>query len=231
MRLTQHLLDTPLMRSWYAALVAAFTLSIVGGCARARTQLVVTINSDLSPQELSDVQMRCAYNWSGLDDQSPQTCDQTWHLGDSLAEIRLPASFGVLADNAHPDDPVTIVVDAIGHTLQRGALRRVARVRFVRERTLRLYLFLAQACLDRVTQGCPAGRASCTRSEACEAQGLTCGNEGTCRSIDVSPEEIDTSDAGAIDSALRDTSAEGGLDVGMESALDAARDADGNGAQ
>ena len=198
--------------------VSLAAAAAAGGCSRARTQLVVRIETNLTERDLPNLRMRCAYNWDGSDEFQPQSCDQPWHRGASTAEIMLPASFGLLAEPRRVNEPVTIVLDDTT-----TALRRVARVRFVPERTLQLTLALRAECRATVAvadgRRCPAGRATCTLSESCEAGGLTCGNDATCRPVDVGPEELTEVDAGA---ATPDGAA--GRDAAPDAPADAAAD-------
>jgi hypothetical protein len=194
------------------------------GCNRARTQLVVRVDSDLSESALPNLRMRCAYSWNGTDPIEALTCDQPWHRGSSSAEITLPASFGVLGDDTRLAEPVTIVIDDT-----EGQLRRIARVQFVQGRALELDIFLSGACRASViaapSHPCPAGRTTCTQTESCEAAGLTCGNEGTCRSIDVAPAELVA--PGEADAAARpDGAPDAASDAARDGGADATSDAD-----
>lgn len=194
------------------ALAAIGLLVGVGGCKPPRTQLLVVLDTDMPDCQLSDLRLRCANNWdpSTGDPPSP-TCDYPLHRGLSAATIRLPGSFGVIASETHLTDPVTLVVDdSSGETIP--ALRRIVQVNFVPHETMQLVIRLVRACTvsaaASTTHPCPLGLTACTLSQSCEAQMQTCGNNGTCRPIEVMANELQVGgDGGLPDSSAEDARA------------------------
>ena len=190
--------------------LAALGLSVgAGGCKPARTQLLVVLDTDIPDCHLSDIHLRCAYNWDPATGDPPSlTCDYPFHRGQSAATIHLPGSFGVTASDTHQNDWVTLVVDD-SSTSTIPALRRIVKVQFVPHETMQLVIRLASACTVSAavsaTHPCPHGLSVCTLSQSCEAQMQTCGNAGTCRPIEVMASELTAGgDGGLPDSSAED---------------------------
>ncbi len=179
----------------------------IGSCRPPLTQMLLVIDTDIPTCRLADIHLRCGYNWDGAAADSGLTCDYPFHRGSSSAEIQLPGSLGFTANERLPNDPLTLVIDDSNGPIP--TLRRTVRVHFVQRQTTRLVVRLANACLARGTttasHPCPTGLAICTLSQSCEAAGLTCGNDGRCRSVDVLESELEFGgDAGLPDSSADD---------------------------
>ncbi len=191
-------------------MVAVMAAAALGSCRPGRTQLLVVLDTDIPDCRLSDIHLRCAYNWDpSMGEPTSLTCDYPFHRGQSSATIRLPGSFGVTANEMILDQPVTLVIDDSNPGVT-PPLRRIVSVNFVPHETRQLVVRLTAACAASApvsaTHPCAAGQTSCTLSQSCEAQGMTCGNEGTCRSIVVPASELESGDAGLPDSGASDAS-------------------------
>jgi hypothetical protein len=174
-----------------SALRVALAFAACAGCGSTAPSVVVTLGTDLDPCRLPTLRLRCAYDWDGLRARETPSCDQVLYRGASLAEVRLPASFGLLGDRS--GRALTLVVDD-GAAVP--ALRRVARLTPPSDGEAWLTIVLRGLCLDAVDRSaespCPAGSARCTRSQSCEQRGLTCGDDGACRPLDVTAAELAT---------------------------------------
>ncbi|MEI8254893.1 MAG: hypothetical protein WCJ30_04395 [Deltaproteobacteria bacterium] len=184
-------------------------LGVLGSCRPPLTQMLVMLDTDIPTCQLADIHLRCGYNWDATTADSGLTCDYPFHRGASSAEIQLPGSLGFAANERLPNDPLTLVIDDSNGPIP--TLRRTVRVHFVTQQTTRLLIRLAGACLVRsgvtASHPCPTGLTTCTLSQSCEVTGpdLTCGNDGTCRSIDVLDSELEYgADAGLPDSSAND---------------------------
>lgn len=172
-------------RAALAALACA-----LGGCGTGVPSVVVTLATDLPVCRLPTVRLRCAYDWDGLAPRETPSCEQVLYRGASQAEVQLPASFGLRGDGS--GRALTLVVDDGGAS---PALRRVARVTLAPGGAeARLTIALRAACLEvgarSAERPCPAGSARCTLSQSCEQRGMTCGDDGACRAVDVGAAEL-----------------------------------------
>jgi hypothetical protein len=182
----------------------------LGSCQPPRTQLLVVLDTDIPECRFMDIHLSCAYNWDALQGPPPNpACDYPFRRGDSSATIHLPVSFGVTYNDMFPNDPVTIEVDNASGDLT-PTLRRIVRVPFVQHQTRQVVIRLVNACLANVASStstpCPTGLTTCTLSQSCEARQMTCGNDGTCRAIDITTNELQGGDAGFPDSGPIDAS-------------------------
>jgi len=178
-------------------MVRGAALALALGCSSPLPAAVVTLSTDLPECRLPTVRLRCAYDWDGISERDTTACEQVLSRGSSLAQVRLPASFGLRADGT--GRALTLAVD---DGAPAPALRRVARVALP-EGEARLTIVLRAACQEAASatgeRPCPGGAARCTLSQSCEHRGLTCGDEGTCRAVDVSAAEL----AAPADAAVR----------------------------
>ena len=168
-----------------AALVA-----LACGCASPTPSAVVTLATDLPPCRLPTVRLRCAYDWDGIAPRDTAACEQVLYRGSSLAEVQLPASFGLRGDGSGRTLTLAIDDGAAGPTL-----RRVARVPFPPDgEPARVTIVLRAACAepDAATdeRPCAPGSARCTLSQSCEQRGMTCGDEGACRAVELRADEL-----------------------------------------
>ncbi|MDB4929483.1 MAG: hypothetical protein JWM10_1967 [Myxococcaceae bacterium] len=172
-------------RAALAALACA-----LGGCGTSVPAVVVTLATDLPVCRLPTVRLRCAYDWDGLAPRETSSCEQVLYRGASQAEVQLPASFGLRGDGT--GRALTLVVDDGGAS---PALRRVARVTLPADGAeARLTIALRAACLEvdarTAERPCPTGSSRCTLSRSCEQRGMTCGDDGACRAVDVGAAEL-----------------------------------------
>jgi hypothetical protein len=211
-----------------AALVPAAVGVLGGSCTQAAPPTVVAvIGTDIPYGTLTRIRVRAARSWNPFDAGS---IDLTYDLGNSSAQVMLPQSIGLeptmadgaiaVVDNSDsniPDDPNSP-----------PSIRRVVRVAYT-PTSGRVLVFLHHNCLATVRPSgaaqCPGAMPNCTLSQWCEAQGMTCGNDGCCRSIDVTAAEIQpiTTDVQAVpqDATAGEScgmSADGGSDASPDAA-------------
>ncbi len=171
---------------------ALLLLLLVAACSSPLPSAVVTLGTDLPACRLPAVRLRCAYDWDGTSPRDTSSCEQQLFRGASLAEVRLPASFGLRADGT--GRALTLVVDDGSPS---PALRRTARMILPSEGTARVTVLLRAACQEPLTASadrpCPAGASRCTLSQSCEQRGLTCGDDATCRPVDLTAAELSSS--------------------------------------
>ncbi|MDO9018643.1 MAG: hypothetical protein Q8S73_12145 [Deltaproteobacteria bacterium] len=169
----------------HAALVA-----LACGCASPGPSAVVTLATDLPPCRLPTVRLRCAYEWDGVSPRDTASCEQVLYRGSSLAEVQLPASFGLRGDGS--GRPLTLAIDDGAPS---PILRRVARVTLPQDGDpARVTIVLRAACAEpgaaTAERPCAPGSARCTLSQSCEQRAMTCGDEGACRAVELRADEL-----------------------------------------
>ncbi len=118
-------------------------------------------------------------------------------------ELRLQATLA-----ATPTEPTQVI-------------RRALRFSFIPQTRLVQRVFFSMACLNRSTD-CRQNPSTCTVQDACEERGLTCGDNGECVAIDVTPEPASDASVRFDASPLRDSSREAsGPDASFDAGFDA----------
>jgi hypothetical protein len=225
-------------RSPWLGLVPALVAVAGGSCTLPAPPTVrATIATDIPAATLVHIRVRQMQSWNP---PVAGTTDLTFDLGSSTAQEMLPQSIGLEPTTANPAIAVIDTSDSGGGILDDHLnppiIRRVVRMSYM-PHSGQLLVFLHHACLNMVTPAtgpqCPGSMTSCTVSQWCEAQGLTCGNDGCCRPYDVTADEIVPGDGGVdVTPATPDGGAncgpsmpDGGSDAGGDAAHDAAPDA------
>lgn len=186
------------------------TLGLVMACRAEATQLIVVVDSDIADVQAVRIEVEG-------DDGRMQT--NRFEIG-APPRAQLPLSFGVAprkgspAENQTPRIRVFAVerVDAEGNDID--FVERRVRVGFVKNKTLHLLMYLAEACVG-------------ARTNECQDMGLVC-DRGECvpESIDpttlpeIDPREAITFDAGLGD-APSDVASDAGLDADASVPLEA----------
>jgi hypothetical protein len=201
--------------------------------------VTATIATDIPLDRLSTLRVRSAI---GVDPLSFGTEDRPLSLGTGAARVLLPQSFGFRPSSTDPAIAVVDNSEGADDPTHPPTLRRVARIPMMSGDPGEVLLLLHHGCLANVTPpsgqpACPGGMTTCTVSQWCEGQGLTCGNDGCCRSIDITAADI-VQDAGYADVMIpptTETSAsscipfanhpDGGTDAGADASTDASADA------
>ena len=167
-------------------------VALIVSCTSAPSQLLVWVDTDLSPCALPQVRVRCGYDWDGQQGTPDPQCSQTYTRTGPSPTILVPGSLGFTADPARVHDSFTIVFDDGSAA---PALQRTVRFSFVPQQTAQLTVALASGCL--IVAGasnvhpCPPGLTQCTQSQSCASvPGMTCGNDATCRPSAVSSSEL-----------------------------------------
>ncbi len=140
--------------------ICLFTLFLLPGCTRERTQLMMRIRTDMTQgigQQLAAVRIN-VYS----DGQTEPTHSTTVPLGAD--GVFLPQTLGLVPRGSH-DARISATLEALGDG---GAILFTKRVaaRYVPQRTLLLDVMLAARCLDVAAQSCPSEQ-SCGAS-GCE---------------------------------------------------------------
>ncbi len=187
-------------RSSAQLLVAIAAVS--GGCSTVRTEILLAVDTDSPVTAVRNLTLRCDYDWDGVS-PAPRSgnCEFLWTRGCAPAQLRLPATIGILADPAR--ESAAMAARMITFVLEdelNPDHRRVLRAAPVRGALAGISIRLMAACgvvgVASTSHPCPATQASCTLSRSCEVlgrqrgQSLTCGDDGTCRSSDVVPSEV-----------------------------------------
>ncbi len=105
-------------------------------------------------------------------------------------------------------------------------IRRALRFSFIPQTRLVQRVFFSMACLNRSTD-CRQNPSTCTVQDACEERGLTCGDNGECAPIDVTPEPSGDASVRFDASASRDAAMDAARDARapMDAAMDVRSDA------
>ena len=133
-------------------LVALLLVSVfpVAGCTKPATQLVVTVDSDLAPQYLVAVHAVAV----PADSPTSPGVDARFDLTDTGGPVSftLPLSFGVVPPGGDASRRVEVRMEALDAT-GTATVVRLTRTGFVSGQTLRLPMFLADACRSVVCSG------------------------------------------------------------------------------
>jgi len=142
---------------------------VLAACTKPPTQLVVVVDSDLPAADRVSVRAVARPD----DDPADPGVESTFTVSDTPgpATFVMPLSFGVIPPGGDPARRVEVVVEA-RDAAERAVVSRRARTGFVREQTLRLPIFLAEACRG---VECPDGQ--------------TC-DQGLCVTAEVPPESL-----------------------------------------
>ncbi|MEI8257869.1 MAG: hypothetical protein WCJ30_19510, partial [Deltaproteobacteria bacterium] len=143
-------------------------------CVREATEVLVVVDSNVPAAQRLRVDVRVSHSGSA---ERPNE-----FYFDRARSADLPASFAVVPA---PGEPAESVVQLdVRATLPDGStLRQVSHFRFVAGRTTQLRVFLNALCAAADAR---CGNA-CTVSEFCDRIGQTCGNDGLCRAVTVTP--------------------------------------------
>lgn len=155
-------------------IIAGFLLASLGtlpSCVTPATEIFVVLGTDV-PESVPLVikaHVRRAGRGTSVDHQ--------WTRGAGDGGITLPASFAVTPGDSPLDLSVTIDIEGTAGSL---VLHRRAAVTYTAHESVALRIFLTTRCLQPAT-GCQG--AHCTVQALCEEMNLTCGNDGTCVSV------------------------------------------------
>lgn len=226
-------MDRDAVTGWTRSRFVAVTLAVglcVSTCGPPPVVLV-TIVTDLPTSALPTLRLRSVASLNpirfGFD-------DRLLSLGNLAGQDTLPQSFSLRPSMTAPaiavlDNSDQMVAD---DPLNPPSLRRVVRLQFVPNGGAAL-VFIHHGCLATITPpvgtSCPGSMATCTVSQWCEVRGLTCGNDGCCRSVDLGAADIVAIDGGVDASATAVTtispSSCSAMDASADGAVDAAADA------
>jgi hypothetical protein len=149
------------MRRGHIALLVG--LVALGACHKPRTEIVLTVDSNLSvPAELDQVHIVVA------SEKTATRFDQTYDLGPG--KTKLPIVLGLV-----PESDKSLAFRAVADGLKGGVVvvERSAVTSFVPDQTLALFLDLLRVCV----------RATCSSGE-------TCGPQGTCVPESIQPADL-----------------------------------------
>jgi hypothetical protein len=194
---------------------------VVAGCTYPATEALVALGTDAPRDQPFSVTITVAVEGSGHGNSRTFVHDET--RADSVA---FPATFGIVPSSSSDAATQLDIVATLGASGSVASMQihRTVRFAFIRHTTAALPVFLPVACIERVT-GCTSVVAdACTLSQFCEDNGLTCGNNGRCASIDQALVPTDP-DAGAA-VILAGTGVDAPID---ESPFDAIVDASSDG--
>ena len=178
-----------MVRCWLAILVGVVTTLGVGCGEDPRTEIVVSVGSNLSvPGQLDEIHI-------GVVGPDMELKEATATLGDG--QPPLPRTLGLV----HEDGPLgPLSIRVVGRSGGVDVVERRARTSFIEGRTLLLEMDLPASCLGTM----------CAASTTCTA--------GGCQSVEVDPETLPewegdepTSDAGMVEQ-----DAGPGIDAGPE---------------
>ena len=179
-RLTRTVMIKRQQHIIWLTLVAAFALS---ACAKAPTEILVTVNSDFSvPTGLDRIVVQ-SYDTSGA-----SVSLQTFPLRASMSaavngEYTLPISFAVVPQDGDVSRHAILDVRGYQGTTSAALVDRQAIMGFESGKKLNLAIFLAQACVG----------VTCSSDE-------TCGENGQCVPVEVDATSAD----GGVDASLAD---------------------------
>ena len=214
------------MRRWPArygllfGLLCGLPWSPVSGCSDPITQVVVRVQTDIPPASFRQFEIEV---WS--DAAEPGTCEanencraqfilpsaQAFPNGDGPAGFTEVGSFGV-SPLAEGEDPTTRRFEVRVHVLgQIDDFTTRVITSFVRDRTVYLDVFVAEACFDLE---CPGDQ--------------TCGASGTCVDPVVAPGRLLLAPTDVSMDPREPDSMDGGLDGGVELPPDGAFGIDTN---
>ena len=146
------------------------------GCTGERpTEIVVAVASDLRiPAELDGLRLT-------VEHRGGAQAQNLYHLDPRRSVYhKLPATLGIMASK-DPSLPVTVTIE--GSWSGSVVVQRRARLSFIEHRILLLQMNLLRACARRATP-CPTG--------------MTCGEGGVCRSVEVDPRSLPEYDPGQV---------------------------------
>ena len=163
----------------------------LAACSAAQSQILLWLDTDLSPSALPKVRVRCGYDWDGATGSPDPRCTQTYTRTGAAPTILIPGSLGFTGDPSRPNDVFTIVLDD-GSVVP--AVQRTLRVVFLPQQTAQVTVVLSSGCRTLVdasaAQPCPQAQTQCTLSQSCAiSPGTTCGNDAICRSVFVASGE------------------------------------------
>ncbi len=192
------------------------------GCPRQPTVLHVRVRSDFGEAEVRSV--RADVRWAGANgaaighmDGGPPEYELTQPGG--VVVRRFPGTIVVAPTVVRDNVPVDVVLRVVPAQLESAAFEVKARVRFARERTSVLDVFVPSLCGD------PAVRDRCLQRTIAEGVEYTCAGEGEDPCVPLVeqsavPYQPDSS-APAVDARARDAS----LDANPDARPDATPDA------
>lgn len=203
------------------ALLAASAL--LQGCSQTATSVLVQLDSDAPARLLS---VRAVLRAGELAAAAGAPSDQRTFLRDAGAGSLVPASFGLLPGRGAASDPFVLQLEATfapsGPRQPSVLVRRTARFRFQSRRAGALRFFLSASCAAEpvAPAQCQPSPEPCTVARYCEERSpaQTCGDDGRCTDLDVTPTPLDLdASADALDAPLEqpllDAAAEPAPDV------------------
>ncbi|MFO0556510.1 MAG: hypothetical protein U0269_00695 [Polyangiales bacterium] len=212
------------------AIILAALLGNVSACARPSTTLLIRVRTDFAEGEVSAV--RAVVAWIDRPDSAFSAMDAgvpTYELTGPGGEIvrRFPGTIVVAPRPVRDATPVdvTLRVTPSGASTEPFDVR--ARVRFAREKTTVLDVFVPSVCSD------PAVRDRCAEQTRSTGVEHTCAGEGEDPCVPLVTQEavpyVADASVPSVDVRLRDigldTSIDAGIDAGIDAPLDVAVDA------
>ena len=187
------------------ALILAAVALMASACASPATFVMVLVDTD-APERVTS--MRATVSRGASTSMHPER--RGWQNNDAVRDLTFPASFSIVPGDGAHDGTVTLDVDLAFAGLPTSpavTVRRTARFRFTPHQANYVRLFLPATCAALVAppDACATDTtAPCTLSRFCaEQEGQTCGNDGACVSIDVTPQPLHDDAGDALDIALR----------------------------
>jgi hypothetical protein len=209
---------------WRSRLLTTVLSAIaLSQCVTPATYVEVSIDTDAPEGRAFEVSVLSYRTEAPPSAREPLVIER----GRGAGQAVFPASFGVVpAAGSGRDHRVTLVLDAVlrGATASEPDVRfrRTARWQFARGVHGQVRVFLPVRCGSPATGCANVPPQACTVAALCEERSLTCGDDGLC----VQPEVVvvPASDAG-LDARAPVVDSGVAIDVAMDSALDAGRDA------
>lgn len=211
--------------------------AVVSSCVYPATEVVFFVGSDAPVERAARVDARVFRA-----EMQPPVTGTTFDREGLLAEGE--ALFAVVPKGEPRSQRVEVRLQATlaaTPTEPTQVIRRTLRFSFVPRTRLVQRVFFAMACLNRSTD-CRTNTTSCTVQDACEERGQTCGDNGECVAIDVTPEAVGDAATPRFDASLRrdgasspdvvasdvstvDSAADVALDARVDATIDARADA------
>ena len=187
-----------MVRAGLVSIVVAL-IALLSGCATEATEVLVVLDTNAPPDRGISVSVTAVRGSGGpadpiatLDVERAASAqpDAGMDGGTMLTRAPFPASFAITPRHDGPrDESVLLTLRATltdSFTHDTISFRRLARFTFTPHRHTIVRAFLAIECAS-IVDGCASG-SPCTVARRCEEQGQTCGDQGVCVPVDVTPD-------------------------------------------
>ena len=205
--------------------VIAFLAALATSCVSRSTEVLVIVDTD-DPTRVVAIEATTSRGAM----RSAQPDIRTWTRTGAADDFGLPASFAIVPGSAPRDQVVTLQVRMRFASSSAGqpeiTAERTARFRFVQNVPSYVRIFIPASC-SRVVSApttCADNSTPCTISRYCEERGQTCGEDGMCSTVEVTPTPLPDGGVPSRDASAPDVQMDVRTDVPMDVRPDVAMD-------